>query len=245
MKLSEFETLTYKELQAMDVDTLRKLVSDQGKKLNKRVSNIRYSSKTSKIAVNEVMESGGKFAVRGIKKGSKTEKSELIHEAKREQKFSKAKSGTVLGAIKQKQNIQKQTGKTASEYGKQKAKEYKKQETEKAKAKSKTGKLTKAQKKSITKKAKAVEVYEKKKYDKAVGDAWDVFHRWREEHPNVAYAKESVKAGVDEYVNESVTFDFDKSDMDIGLHDYLDFTVVSPEELPDVWKTVSTPEMPY
>lgn len=245
MKLSEFETLTYKELQAMDVNDLRKLVSDQGKKLNKRISNIRYNSKASKIAANEVMESGGKFSVRGIKKGTKTEKQQLIHEAKREQKFSKAKSGTVLGAIKQKQNIQKQTGKTAQEYGKQKAKEYKKAETEKAKAKSKTGKLTKAQKKSITKKAKAVEISEKKKYDKAVGDAWDVFHKWREEHPNVAYSKESVKAGVDEYVNESVNFELDPDDMDASLHDYLDFTVIAPDELPDVWQTVSSPEMPY
>ena len=54
MKLSEFEMLTYKELNNMDVDTLRRLASEQGKKLNKRVSNIRSNKEVSHIAVNEV-----------------------------------------------------------------------------------------------------------------------------------------------------------------------------------------------
>ena len=126
MKLSEFETLTYKELNNMDVDTLRRLASEQGKKLNKRVSHIISNKKVSHIAVDEVMSSGGRFNVRKIAKGGENEKAALISEIKREQKFQKAKSGTVIGAKKLKESIQKATGKTAREYGKEKSKEYEK-----------------------------------------------------------------------------------------------------------------------
>lgn len=239
MKLSTFETLTYKELQSMDVDSLRKLASEQGKKLNKRVSNIMYNKDTSKIAVNDVMSSGGRFGVSKIPKGGDNEKSALISEIKREQKFQKAKSGTVKGAKAQKESIQKTTGKTAKEYGKEKAKQYKKSETEKAKQKSKTGKLTKAQKKSIAKKAKAVEAYEKRQYDKAVGEGWEVFHKWREEHPNLSYAKESVKASVDEYVTQKTEnqneLGWSDEDMRKALKGTFDYAVVSPEEPPSAF----------
>lgn len=239
MKLSTFETLTYKELQSMDVDTLRKLASEQGKKLNKRVSNIMYNKDTSKIAVNDVMSSGGKFGVRKIPKGADNEKSALISEIKREQKFQKSKSGTVKGAKAQKESIQKATGKTAREYGKEKAKQYKAEEEKKAKSKSKTGKLTKAQKKSIAKKAKAVEAYEKRQYDKAVGEGWEVFHKWREEHPNLSYAKESVKASVDEYVIEKTEnqkeLGWSDDDVRKALKGSFDYAVVSTEAPPSAF----------
>ena len=238
MKLSEFETLTYKELNNMDVDTLRRLASEQGKKLNKRVSNIRSNKEVSHIAVNEVMSSGGKFGVRKIAKGGENEKAALISEIKREQRFQKAKSGTVIGARKQKESIQKATGKTAREYGKEKGKEYEKKEKARLKAKSKTGKLTKAQVKRIRQQVKRIQEKERKAYDSAVGEGWDVFHRWREEHPNASYTKESVKAGVDEYVSESLSGDSESEDIKSNLHDLFTDMIESQPSVPDVWSTV-------
>lgn len=239
MKLSEFETLTYKELNNMNVDTLRSLASEQGKKLNKRVSNIRNNKEVSHIAVNEVMSSGGKFGVRKIAKGSKNEKTALISEIKREQKFQKAKSGTVRGAKEQKESIQKATGKTAREYGKEKGKEYEKKEKARLKAKSKTGKLTKAQVKRIRKEVKRVQERERKAYDNAVGEGWDVFHRWREEHPNASYAKENVKAGVDEYITERLASGSEPDDIQTSLKDYFMGTIETQPTPPDVWSTVN------
>ena len=239
MKLSEFETLTYKELNNMDVDTLRQIASEQGKKLNKRVSRIISNKKVSHIAVDEVMSSGGKFNVRKIEKGGENEKAALISEIKREQKFQKAKSGTVRGAKKLKESIQKVTGETAREYGKEKGKEYEKKEKARLKAKSKTGKLTKAQVKRIKNQAKRIKEKEAKAYDNAVGEGWDVFHRWREEHPAVSYAKESVKAAVDEYVSETLSGEFEPDDMKSSLHDLFTDMVESQPSVPDVWSTVN------
>lgn len=239
MKLSEFETLTYKELSSMDVDTLRSLASEQGKKLNKRVSNIRSNKEVSHIAVNEVMSSGGKFGVRKIAKGSENEKTALISEIKREQRFQKAKSGTVIGARKLKESIQKATGKTAREYGKEKGKEYEKKEKARLKAKSKTGKLTKAQVKRIRQQVKRVQERERNAYDNAVGEGWDVFHRWKEEHPNASYAKESVKAGVDEYVTERLESGFGPDDIQASLKDQFNSIVETQPTPPDVWSTVN------
>lgn len=239
MKLSEFETLTYKELNNMDVDALRQIASEQGKKLNKRISRIISNKKVSHIAVDEVMSSGGKFNVRKIAKGGENEKSALISEIKREQKFQKAKSGTVRGAKKLKESIQKATGKTAREYGKEKSKEYEKKEKARLKAKSKTGKLTKAQVKRIRKQAKRIKEKEEKAYDNAVGEGWDVFHRWREEHPNVSYAKESVKSGIDEYVSASLSGDSESEDIKSNLHDLFTDMIESQPPIPDVWSTVN------
>lgn len=238
MKLSDFETLTYKELNNMDVGMLRRLASEQGKKLNKRVSNISGNKEASQIAVKEVMTSGGKFGVRKIAKGGENEKTALISEIKREQKFQKAKSGTVRGAKQQKESIQKATGKTAREYGKEKGKEYEKKEKARLKAKSKTGKLTKAQVKRIRQQVKRVQEREKKAYDNAVGEGWEVFHKWKEEHPNVSYAKESVKAGVDEYVTERLESGLDSDDIQTSLRDYFLGTIEKQPTPPDVWSTV-------
>lgn len=239
MKLSEFNTLTYKELDAMDISQLRKLATEQGKKLNKRLSHLRGNKEASHIAYNEVMKSGGKFGSGKVKKGAEGEKKALINEIKREQRFSTAKSGTVLGAIKQKQEIQKSTGQTSKEYGKRKGKEYEKEETEKLKKKSKTGKLTKAQKKRISKERKRIEREAKKKYDKAVGEAWDVFHRWKEEHPTLQYTKENVKASVNEYAIKKSDIQPERDPLMMELKSKFDMSVNGQPEPPDVWTTVN------
>lgn len=199
MKLEEFTQLSVDELERLDVPTLKRLVSEQGKKLNKRISNIRYNPEAAKISVNKIMRSGGKFGVRG-----KDEKSELIDEAKREINFAKEKTSTVYGARAAKKEIEKSyKGETSEEYGKRKRKEYEKEETKKkmeqAKEKGKKG-LTKAQKKSIKKMGKKVEKAQKKIYDKRAGEAWSEFKKWKEKHPSIEhYNKEDVKSSIEEY----------------------------------------------
>lgn len=242
MKLETFETLTYKELRDMSVADLRKLASEQGKKLNKRLSNLRGNKEASHIAYNEAMQSGGKFGVKKIKKGSEDEKMQLISEIKREQKFQKAKSGTVRGAIKQRKEIQKATGRTAEEYGKEKGKEYEKKEKERLIAKNKRHKLTKAQIKKIKKERKKREKEAKRQYNRTVGEAWSVFHRWREEHPAVTYSKEGVKATVNEFTVEKTDNyykDMSQAQMDMALKDMFNMHVEAQPEVPDVWTTVN------
>ena len=175
MTLEEFSNLSYADLKKLDTPTLKKLVSEKGKSLNKRIWRIEKDSDASQVSVDIVKKSGGTFRV-----GGKNRKA-LLAEAKREQRFAKGKASTVSKARAFKAEQQKAgAGITAKEYGKQKKKEYIKAETEKAKKK---GKLTKAKRKAISEKAKAVEQRAKKELDKKVSEYWDEFHRWQEENP--------------------------------------------------------------
>lgn len=242
MKLEDFAKLTAKELGKMNVTQLRDLAKEQAKKLNKRLSNLRGNKEASHIAYNEAMQSGGKFGVKHIKKGTENEKTDLIYEIKRELRFQRSKSGTVRGAKEVKKNIQKATGKTAEEYSKEKGREYEKKEKERLKAKNKKHKLTKAQLKRIKKERAKREKEAKKQYNKAVGEAWDVFHRWREEHPNVSYSKEGVKASVNEFTVEKTNRKYtDMSDMQMNsaLKDMFNLSVEKEPTVPDAWTTVN------
>lgn len=244
MNLSDFAKLTTKELSKMNVTQLRDLAKEQGKKLNKRLSNIRGNQDASKLAYNAVMESGGKFGVKRIKRGTENEKTDLLLEIKREQRFQNAKSSTVRGAIQVSKNIQKATGMTAEEHSKKVGAEYEKQEKARLKAKNKKHKLTKAQIKRIKAERKKKELEAKKAYNKTVGEAWDVFHKWREEHPNVSYAKESVKAGVNDYVVQKTSgtakeLGWTKENMQANLKQYFDYTVEKEPTVPDAWTTVN------
>lgn len=270
MKLSEFETLTYKELSKMSVDSLRKLAREQAGKLNKRIDRISGSSKTSKIAVRQAKESGGRFGVSRIQKEKQAaqksgksydEKSALIGEIKREQRFQKAKSGTVRGAKKQKVEIEKATGITSREYAKEKAQRYKKEEEEKKKqenqkrrekakkakksgkkskrVKPETGRLTKAQKKAIDRAVKKIQKEAEKEYNKALGQAWTSFKEYKEAHPNESYSKEQIKSIVNEYA-------INGADNSVGIDDYLferDMEKIfsgsdQKQETNNVWTTV-------
>lgn len=246
MKLSEFENLTYQQLNRMPVDQLKQLVSEQGKKLNKRVSRIRSSSQTSKTAVSEVMESGGKFGVRGLtvtrpdgKIDVRTTKMNLIREAKREQKFQKAKSGTYRGAVKEKeQSVRKVLITSGDDYTKAKAKEWRDEQKEKM-GKRKWDKMTKKERSQFYRESRKYgDEKRKDEYDKRIGEAWDDFHKWKESHPAQAfsYPKDRVKSYVNEYGVEGGKTDFDKF-MSITKR-----AQKSDENKPDVWTTVgSTP----
>lgn len=229
MKLEDFTKLTADELEQLDVPTLKKLVSEQGKKLNKRISDIRYNPEAAKISVNKIMKSGGKFAVRG-----KDTKSELVAEAKREINFAKEKTSTVSGARAAKKEIEKAyKGETSTEYGNRKRKEFEKEETQKrtaqAKEKGRKG-LTKAQRKSIKKQAKKIEKEQKKAYDKRAGEAWKDFKEWKESHPAIKnYNKEDIKSAVEEYAIEG------------NYEDVQDFMDTSEADYNEAIKNISQP----
>lgn len=234
MKLSDFQNLTTEQLESMSVQDLKKLVSDKGKTLNKRISNIKYTKSANKSAVLSVEKSGGKFSVKG-----KTSKRALIAEAKREQHFMSLKSSTVSRAKAiQEAGASKVAGMTSKEYSKAKASEYKKALTDEKKAKSKTGKLTKVQKKSISKKVAEYAKRVKKEYDTNIGEAWDSFHEWKEENP--AYAKSYSKEGVKQMIIEYAS-DMEDNDLD-SLKNRFSMNVVtnSDDAIDDaVWRTVN------
>lgn len=241
MKLSEFHTLTSEQLESLDTPTLKKLVSEQGKKLNKRIKNINKNPDANKSAVTGVAVSGGRFGVK-----DKT-RAELLNEAKREQHFMDKKTSTVKGAVKVNDEISKKAvGMTSKEYAKQKGKEYKEKAEAEKLAKSKRGKLTKSQKKSIAKMQKKIEEMAKNQFNKDIGKAWDTFHKWKEENPaySMSYNKEEVKQSVNDYaVNPSTKKKADDLRTDFNNNVIRYQKSLQAEQSQDsVWTTVdSTP----
>lgn len=138
MNMTEFNNLSFQDMNKMDFDTLKKLVSQKGKSANKRLDRISGASGVSKSAIREVQSSGGRFSVKG------KDKIQLIGEAKRIQTFNRSKSGTVSGA--------KKTAKEAI----QAAKDSGVKVQSKTKRKSKKKSLSKIHS-DITKKAKKIE----------------------------------------------------------------------------------------
>lgn len=229
MTLAEFENLTVSDLEKLDVKQLKKLVSEQGKKLNKRIKRIESKKETSKIAVNQVKESGGTFGVKG-----KDTKKELILEAKREQHFQKSQSGTVKGAVHLKDVITKTTGKSARQYGAEKGKEAEEEKKKEILGDS-DRKLTKQEQKLIRTARKKAEKEGTDEYNDRVGKAWDRFKKWKERNPAQVYSKEIVKNQVDEFAvgdRERMTFNAAVAREPI------------PDSVPDVFTTVDT-ETPF
>lgn len=175
MTLNEFAGLSYQDLKKLDTDTLKKLVSEKGKSLNKRIRRIeKNKSDLSQVSVKEVKRSGGYFGVKG------KNRKELLAEAKREQRFARGKASTVRTAKTFKEEMQRRGGgMTAREYGKLKKKEFLEQE----KKKSPTVKGKKQ--KSLTERAEAVEKKARTEYDKKVSEYWENFRRWKEERPTI------------------------------------------------------------
>lgn len=202
MKLSDFQRLTADQLYSLDYNSLKSLVSEQGKKLNKRIDRISSSSATSKASVNLVKASGGRFGV----KGKKT-KISLVNEAIREQRFNANRTSTFRGAVAVKENIAKSTaGMTSKEFRKSKENEYSEKREAELKSKSKTGKLTKSQKKSINKGAKKIGKVAEKAFNDQIGKAWNEWKKYKEKNPAITvkgtYSKEGVKQAVVSYAIE-------------------------------------------
>lgn len=144
MKALEFNELTGQQLAQLDRAQLSKLVSAQAKTANKRYTRIKNDKTSSKDAVKRVEKSGGRFGTKG-----KT-KQQLIKEAKRIQRFNKAKTGTIKGARAVTAERQRQvTGKTAAEKAKEAKEEAKKEIIRERKKAGKSAKLTKKEKAKV------------------------------------------------------------------------------------------------
>lgn len=194
MKLAEFQNLTSEDLEKMDFKDLKHLVSEQGKKLNKRYENIKSDVRSFHGATKNVSESGGRFGVHGA-----ATKKELILEAKREQAFNKSKGSTVKEARAIKEDITKETGKTAREYGKEKAQKRKETLTKRVKARNKGKELSKSQKQKIARESKKAGIRAENNYNERVDAAWSRFKQWHEKNPALSYNKNAVKSQVDAY----------------------------------------------
>lgn len=192
MKLQEFAKLTGQDLESLDTDTLRKLVSAQAGTLNRRLIHIKYNPDTSKIALKAVQESGGKFTTlshynktaHGARKPMT--RKELLYEAKREISFTKAKGSTVSSAKELKETNQRiGGGQTSKEYAKEKAKEARAKVREQIYAENRAAgrranKYTKAQKYAMKMAGKMEYKKAKKQYDEAITKAWEAYHLQKE-----------------------------------------------------------------
>lgn len=105
MTLDEFNNLTIKDLEVMSTDDIKKLVSEQGKKLNKRISRLSSSKEVVQEALDQHIQ-GHKFGVKG------KNRSQLIDEAIREQRFNSDPLSRYNSAKKEKQTIERMTDKT-------------------------------------------------------------------------------------------------------------------------------------
>lgn len=188
MTLAEFQKLTSQDLEKMSFKDLSKLVSEQGKKLNKRVARIEKDVRSFHGATKSVAESGGRFGVHGA-----TDKKALILEAKREQGFNASKGSTMKEARRIKEDIFKEIGKSAREHGKEAEKKTKEKLTKERKPK------TAKEKADITRQAKKAGQKAENEYNARIDKAWERFHKWKEKNPSLSYAKEKVKGQVNEY----------------------------------------------
>lgn len=100
MTLRELENL---DISTASVETLEAAVKTAVSRLNPRIKNIGKRKNTAKNAYNAIMESGGLFSLSSTKfEWSDTKRSyrnALEREVARAQKFQKASTGTVQGAM--------------------------------------------------------------------------------------------------------------------------------------------------
>ena len=187
MKLQDFAQLTGQDLEALDTDTLRSLVSAQAGTLNRRLINIKYNPDTSKIALKAVNESGGKFTTRshynttanGARKPMT--RKELLYEAKREISFAKSKASTVSSAKKLKENMQCIGGGQTSRKAKEaRAKVREQIYAENRAAGRRANKYTKAQKYAMKMAGKIEYEKAKKQYDEAITNVWESYRLYKE-----------------------------------------------------------------
>lgn len=228
MTLSDFQKLTSDQLEGLTKEELKNLVSSQGKKLNKRISNIKGNPESNKSAVRSVESSGGRFGVSG-----KDTKRALIAEAKREQRFMSMKTSTVKGAVEvHRQSEKAVSGITAEQHARDVGRAW--EESEKERKRQQGKKITKRTEKSIKKKRKSLENEARKVFNKNIGDAWEQFHKWKEENPSFSYSKDSVKQIVNDYAVGDSEFN-DPED----LKPVFNMSVVYDKKENQVWNTVS------
>lgn len=214
MKLQDFIQFTGLDLDSLDTDTLRHLVSAHGQTLNRRISNIKYNPDASQIPVKFIMESGGRFTTRSHYRKTQHGKpvpmtrKELITEAKREINFAKKAYSTVKGAKALKASNQRiGGGQTSKEYAKEKQKEARAKVREQIYAENRAAgrranKYTPAQKYAMKQAGKQAYKEAKKAYDEAIADYWEQFRRYKEEN-NVQGSPTEVAENVSKYAFQS------------------------------------------
>lgn len=212
MKSLDFNKLSTQDLQKLDNKQLKKLVSLEGQKSNKRYYRIKSNPELAQNAVNNVNKSGGRFSVKG-----KNTKAELLIEAKRIQRFNKSKTGSVSGARQSKLKYEKAyKGMTHKEVEKEETKRIVKEEKKKAQeeAKKKGKKLSKKKRKAIERKARKQAKQVAKKY--AIEESEN-----RENYAaKVNDEIDKLMCGIDEYMSPdtaAIGEDFDP----LGLPDNL------------------------
>lgn len=214
MNLQQFTTLTGLDLDTLDTDTLRRLVSAHGQTLNRRIQNIKYNPDASQIPVKYIMQSGGRFTTRSHYRKTKHGKpqpmnrKELLTEAKREINFAKKSYSTVKGAKDLKSANQRiGGGQTSKEYAKKKEQEARAKvreqiHKENRAAGRRANKYTAAQKYAMKQAGKQSYKQAKKAYDKAVSDYWEQYHQYKETN-NVQGSPVEVTENVSKYVFQS------------------------------------------
>lgn len=221
MKIQDLENLSIEEIKAMPEPQLRQLVSRTASTLNKRITNIRYNPKTSKISIDAVKNSGGKFKTTYLSRNKKGKlvskpmnKKQLITEAKREKNFMKGVASTVKKAKEFKEKQQKEAGgQTMSDYGHTEARKARQKRATEIKAENKEKgikKMTKEQKSELSSIYKARYKEASKQYDDAVSHAWTVYHNWKEINQLESRATDEESATIQEVVQKSVFMNEDE-----------------------------------
>lgn len=191
MTLQQVQDLTIEQIKQIPTPQLRRIVQQTATTLNKRIINIKYTKSASQISVKAVKETGGKFKstykitnAQGKKVSRPMQRRDLIAELKREKNFMKGAASTVKKA-KQFKKKQQETagGQTADSYAKKKAREARRERSKQIQAENRAKGITKMSKKQ---KSELDKLYRQKykeaseRYDKAVEEAWDAYHNWKE-----------------------------------------------------------------
>lgn len=215
MKVQDLENLSIEEIKTMPESQLRRLVSRTATTLNKRITNIRYNPKTSKISVDAVKNSGGKFKTTYLSRNKKGKlvrkpmnKKQLITEAKREKNFMKGVASTVKKAKEFKEKQQKEAGgQTMSDYGHAEARKARQKRAAEIKEENRAKgikKMTKEQKSELSSIYKARYKEASKQYDDAVDRAWTSYHNWKEINQLESRATDEESETIQETVQKSV-----------------------------------------
>lgn len=208
--LDQLSKLSITDIQAMTTPQLKATVSEIGKRLNKRLTNIKYNPQVSKVTLNKVEEEGGKFRTttrdwehrdkHGNPKIRPMTRQELILEAKREKDFIKAPASTVQKARTYQQELDRAAlGTTRTQAARSFANRYNKI--------MKNKKMTEEEKKKALRDLIAPTVTEnssKTRKEQAEKDVQKLYDAWSKKKPKETsvYFKRAVERAYNQRVGE-------------------------------------------
>lgn len=194
MTLEQLQKASYfalQQRQKKDPEKFKKEVQQMASRLNKRYHNIKKKGKRelAQNAVRALDESGGSFKTT-VKENGKRRKmtdSEILDEAIRERKFTRAKTGTVKGARAARKQQELIFGQSSEEYGKSQQKKYKEKHPE-----------------ATSKELKKIYKDAKDEYSDLVGDAWDIYHEAQNKDANLQTSDWSKASDVPNLIDSVV-----------------------------------------